>query len=109
MKSIKDAHELQKENSKDEHKAWKDGASDHLLKIDASSMHLRSATRRIHKLQTPGSEHAGPGELELPKEWWGESQVACIVKHTCINKSVEKHVEKIVSLSIVTQEQAERQ
>jgi len=46
-----------------------------------------SATERIHELQTSRSEHVGPGESELPNEGWGESQVACKIKHTWIDKS----------------------
>ena len=59
MNSTKDAHELQKKISRDEQGAWKDGASDGLLKIHASSAELWSA--RIHKLQVLGSEHVSPG------------------------------------------------
>jgi len=81
------AHELQKENSGDGHGAWKDRALDGLPKIHASSVHICSATERIHKLQPPGSEHAGPGELELTNKWCGECQVAYRDKHTCIDKS----------------------
>jgi len=53
-------------------------------KINASSAHLCSATRRIHKLQTPGSEHAGPGELELPTSGvvnakWRAGTITCVL------------------------------
>ena len=64
MYSTKGVHELQKENSRDEQGAWKDWASDSLPMIYATVVHLWSATRRIHKLQTPGSGHEDPRESE---------------------------------------------
>jgi len=70
--------------------AWKDGTPDGLPNIHAFSAHFWSATGRIYKLQAPGSEHVGPGESELPKELCGESQVACINRHTWIDKSESK-------------------
>ena len=67
--------------------AWKDGALDGLLEIHATAAPLWSATGRIHKLQAPKPGHEDPEESELPDEWWCESQMASIDKHTCIDKS----------------------
>jgi len=77
MNSTKDAHELQKENSRDEQEAWRDRASDGLLIIHATTALLWSATGRIHKLQAPESEHEDPGESETPQQlvWWMPSGV----------------------------------
>ena len=66
MNSTKGAHELQKENSRDEHGAWKDRALDGLPKIHASIAHLWLATGRIHKLQAPRSEHEDPRSQNSP-------------------------------------------
>jgi len=57
----KGAHELQKENSRDEKGVWKDRASDGLPMIHASAMPLWSASRRICKYQPSGSGHVDPG------------------------------------------------
>jgi len=60
--------------------------------INASAAHLWSATERIHKLQAPRSGHADPGKSELPNEWCGKGQVACIDMHTCIDKFESKNM-----------------
>ena len=79
--------QVTKENSRGEQGAWKNEAPDGLLMIHSSAALLWSATRRIHKLQAPGSGRADPGESELPNEWWGESQVAYRDIQTCMDKS----------------------
>jgi len=67
MNSTEDAHKLQKKNSRDEHGAWKNRASDGLLMVHATAALPWSATGRIHKLQAPGSGHKDPGESETPQ------------------------------------------
>ena len=49
MNSKKDAHEIQKENSRAEQGAWKERTLDGLSMIHASAAHLSSTTGRIHK------------------------------------------------------------
>jgi len=83
----KGSHESQRENSRAEQGDWKDRVSDDLPMIHASVANLWSATERIHKLQAPRSRHVNLGEAELSNEWCGECQVACIGKHTYIDKS----------------------
>ena len=63
------AHELQQENSRDAQGARKDRAPDGLPVIHATATPLRSATGRIHRLQTPRPGHEDPGESKLPGEW----------------------------------------
>ena len=87
MNSTKDGSESWQENSRAEQEAWKDEAQDGLLEIHATAAPLWSATGRIHTLQAPRPGHEDPEESELPGEWWCESQVASIDKHTCIDKS----------------------
>ena len=83
MNCTKGTHESQKENLTAEKGVWKDRASDGLLMIHASAVHIWSTSGRVHKLQALGSGHEDP-------EWCGECQVACIDKHTCIDKSEPK-------------------
>ena len=87
MNSTKCAHESKKENSRAEQGTWKDRTSDGLSMIHASTAHLWSATGRIHKLQAPRSKYADSGNQKLSNEWCDECQVACIIRHTCIDKS----------------------
>ena len=94
----KGAHKSQRENSRTEQGAWKDGASDGLQMIHASIVPLWSATERIHKLQAPRSGHKDQGESELPYEWYYECQAACRDKHACIDIfELKEHVLKTVS------------
>ena len=67
--------------------AWKDGVLNGLLEIHATAAPLWSATGRIHTLQAPKLGHEDPEELELPDEWWCESQMASMDKHMYIDKS----------------------
>jgi len=55
------------------------------------------------------SEHVGPEESELPNEWQDECQVACIDKHTCIDKFELKACIKNRVMSTDIQEQVRRQ
>ena len=90
MNNTKGAHELQKENSRDEQGVWKDKAPD---RSGADPRHHYCATlitKKSTAVQAPRSEHVGLGESELLYEWQDECQVACINKHTCINKSESK-------------------
>ena len=77
MNSTKEAHELQKEYSRDKQRAWKKNALDGLPRIHTSAAHLWSATERIHKLQAPESGHEDPGDSEAPQwaVWWMPSGV----------------------------------
>ena len=67
MNGTKDAHESQRKNSRAEQGAWKDRASDGLLMIHATAVHLWLVTGRIHKLQALEFEHEDPGESETPQ------------------------------------------
>ena len=64
MNSTKGAHELQKENLRDEQGGWRDRISDDLPMLHATAALLWSTTGRIYKLQTLRSEHEDPGESE---------------------------------------------
>jgi len=77
MNSTKDAHEVQKENSRDEQGAWKDRASERSADDPPFTAHIWSATGRIHKLQALGSRHADLGESKTPQwvVWWMPSGV----------------------------------
>ena len=87
MNSTKDGQSHSRRTLEPNRGAWKDRALDGLLEIHATVAALRSATGRIHKLQTPRPGHKDSGESELPNEWYDECQVASIDKHMCIDKS----------------------
>ena len=61
MNSTKGAHELQKENSRDEQGTWRDRASDGLPMIHTTDALLWLVTGRIHKLQASRPKHEDPG------------------------------------------------
>jgi len=77
MNSIKDAHELQKRNLRDEQGTWGDKVSDSMPMTHATAALLWSATGRIHKLQILGYGHEDSGESETPQRvvWWMPSGV----------------------------------
>ena len=62
-------------------------ALDGLPMIHASAVHLWLTSGRIYKLRVSRAGHEDPGESELPNEWYGECYVACMNKHSCIDKS----------------------
>ena len=67
MNSTKNAHELQKKNSRDEQGAWKDRVSDWST-VDPG--HYRCATlitRKSITVQALGSGYGDPGESETPQ------------------------------------------
>jgi len=87
MNSTRRAHKLQKKNSRGEQGVWKNGAPDRSTANPHRHRCLTLITRKSITVQVPRYEHAGPGESELPNEWWGESQAAYRDKYTCIYKS----------------------
>jgi len=90
MNSTQCTHELQKENWRDEQGAWKDGASDWSTADPWCYRYAALIARKSHVVQALRSEHAGPGESELHNKWKDECQLACIERHTCIDKFKEK-------------------
>jgi len=89
MNSIKDAHELQKKNSRDGQGPGRKG----LWRSTTDPWRYRCVTMITKKsttVQAQRSEHTGPWESELPNKWYDECQVACRDKHTCIDKFESK-------------------
>ena len=87
MNSTKGAHELHKENSRDEQGALRDRSSDGLLMIHASAAPPDQQPGEFIDSKLQDLDMRIQGSQKLPNEWCGECQVACRNKHTCINKS----------------------
>ena len=77
MNSKNYAHELQKENSRDEQRGLEGKDSGWSIADPGRYRCITLITWKSTTVQTPRSKHAGLGESELPNEWLGESQVAC--------------------------------
>jgi len=67
-KKYKSAHELQKKTREMSKGAWKDRASDWSTTDPRCYRCATLITTKSITVQTPRSEHAGPGESELPNE-----------------------------------------
>ena len=74
--------------------AWKDRASDWYTTDPRRYRCATLITRKLTMIQALRSEHTSPEESELPNEWCGEYQVVCIDRHTCIDKSEEKSMNR---------------
>ena len=90
MNSTKDAHELQKENSRDEQ-----GARKNRLQTGQPLVHDAIAAQ-LWPLGSPSLSNLQDlnmqiqGSQKLPNEWCGECHVACRDKHMCIDKFESK-------------------
>ena len=85
MNSTKGAHEFTK--GKLERHAWGLEGQGFRRFADDQCYCCATLISNWEKPQAPRPGHENLGESELPNEWYGECQVACKDKHTCVDKS----------------------